>query len=66
MIRIPAFGDDYAVPLLDGTSDQALAAGFGHLDGTADPGQVGNFATAGHRVTHGEPLADMPALDRLS
>jgi sortase A len=63
VVRIPAFGADYAVPLLEGTSDEALAAGFGHLDGTADPGAVGNFAIAGHRVTHGEPLADMPSLD---
>ena len=63
MVRIPAFGPDNAVPLLEGTSDEALAAGFGHLDGTADPGRVGNFAIAGHRVTHGEPLADMPDLE---
>ena len=63
VVRIRAFGADYAVPLLEGTSDDALAAGFGHLDGTADPGAVGNFAIAGHRVTHGEPLADMPSLD---
>jgi len=62
VVRIPAFGPDYAVPLLEGTSDEALAAGFGHFDGTSDPGQEGNFAIAGHRVTHGEPLADMPSL----
>jgi sortase A len=63
VVRIPAFGADYAVPLLEGTSDEVLAAGFGHLDGTADPGEIGNFAIAGHRVTHGEPLADMPSLE---
>ena len=63
VVRIPAFGADYAVPLIEGTSDEALAAGFGHFEGTADPGQVGNFAIAGHRVTHGEPLADMPSLE---
>ena len=28
----------------------------------ADPGQVGNYALAGHRVTHGEPLRRMPDL----
>jgi sortase A len=63
VVRIPAFGSDYAVPLLDGTSDEALAAGFGHLEGTDDPGEKGNVAIAGHRVTHGEPLADMPDLE---
>ncbi len=63
IIRIPRFGDDYAVPVLEGTSDDALASGFGHFDGTAKPGAVGNFALAGHRVTHGEPLRDMPDLE---
>ncbi|WP_395657386.1 class E sortase [Nocardioides sp.] len=63
IVRIPRFGDDYAVPVLEGTSDDALAAGFGHLEGTAGPGEVGNYALAGHRVTHGEPLRDMPDLE---
>lgn len=62
VVRIPRFGDDYAVPLLQGTSDDALATGFGHLTGTARPGERGNFAVAAHRVTHGEPLRDMPQL----
>lgn len=63
LVRIPRFGDDYAVPLLEGDSDEVLASGFGHLDGTADPGQVGNVVIAGHRVTHGEPLRDMAELE---
>jgi sortase A len=62
LVRIPAFGDDYVVPVQQGTSDEVLAEGFGHFRGTATPGQVGNFAIAGHRVTHGEPLRDMPSL----
>ena len=61
-VRIPRFGADYAVPVLDGTSSTALATGFGHYSGTAGPGQVGNFAIAGHRVTHGEPLRQMTEL----
>ena len=40
-----------------------LAAGFGHVDGTADAGAVGNYALAAHRVTHGQPLRDMPDLE---
>jgi sortase A len=63
IVRIPAFGDDYAVPLLEGSSDDVLASGFAHVDNTAEPGADGNFVLAGHRVTHGEPLRDMPSLD---
>lgn len=64
VVRIPAFGPQYAVPVLEGDSDEVLAAGFGHLDGTAAPGRPGNLVLAGHRVTHGEPLRDMPDLAR--
>ncbi|WP_395690902.1 class E sortase [Nocardioides sp.] len=63
IVRIPRFGSDYAVPVLEGTSDTALASGFGHVEGTAGPGEVGNYALAAHRVTHGEPLRDLPDLE---
>ena len=62
IVRIPRFGAGYAVPVLEGTGESQLAAGFGHFAGTAGPGQVGNYALAGHRITHGEPLRDMPDL----
>jgi sortase A len=62
IIRIPAFGSDYAVPVLEGVGDQELASGYGHFTSSADPGQRGNYALAAHRVTHGEPLRDMPQL----
>jgi sortase A len=62
IVHIPRFGDGYAVPILQGTSGSVLAAGLGHFPGSAAPGGVGNFAIAGHRVTHGEPLRDMPEL----
>ncbi|MER7559056.1 class E sortase [Nocardioides sp. NPDC126508] len=62
LIEIPRFGKDYRIPVLEGTSDRALGAGFGHFSGTAGPGEVGNFALAGHRITHGEPLRDLPKL----
>ena len=62
LIRIPRFGSDYVVPVLEGTSDAVLAAGFGHFPDTAAPGAVGNYALAAHRVTHGEPLRGMPDL----
>ena len=64
LIRIPRFGDDYVVPVLEGTDDAVLAAGFGHFTDTAAAGAVGNYALAAHRVTHGEPLRGMPDLQR--
>lgn len=63
IIEIPRFGPTFAVPLLEGDGPDVLAAGFGHITGTAGPGQVGNFVIAGHRVTHGEPLRNMPRLE---
>ncbi|GAB3072027.1 class E sortase [Nocardioides zeae] len=63
IVRVPRFGDDYAVPLLAGTDDDVLAAGLGHFDGSAGPGEVGNLAVAGHRITHGEPLRRMTELE---
>lgn len=62
IVRIPAFGKDYAVPILEGIGDEVLAAGFGHFPDNARAGAKGNFALAAHRVTHGEPLRDMPSL----
>ena len=63
IVRVPKFGDDYAVPVLEGMTDEVLAAGFGHFEHSAEPGGEGNYAIAGHRVTHGEPLRDMPELE---
>ncbi len=63
ILRVPAFGDDYAVPILEGVDDDALASGMGHFETSAGPGEVGNLALAGHRITHGEPLRDMPDLE---
>jgi sortase A len=62
LIRIPKFGRKYVVPVLEGTSTDVLARGYGHFAHTAHPGQVGNYALAAHRVTHGEPLRHMPEL----
>jgi sortase A len=62
LIRIPRFGKDYVMPVQPGVSDSVLAEGYGQFRSSADPGEVGNFAVAAHRVTHGEPLRDMPKL----
>ena len=62
LIRIPRFGKDYVVPVLEGVKDDVLARGYGHFSESADPGEVGNYALAAHRVTHGEPLRRMPEM----
>ncbi len=62
VVRIPRFGSDYEMPLVEGVTDEALAAGFGHFAESVAPGEQGNFALAAHRVTHGEPLRAMPKL----
>lgn len=62
LIKIPRFGSDYTVPILQGISDEALSGGYGHFEDSAKPGQRGNFALAAHRITHGEPLRQMPEL----
>lgn len=62
IVRVPRFGADYARPLVEGTSADELAQGLGHYTGTAGPGEVGNFAIAGHRTTYGKPLADIDTL----
>lgn len=57
ILTIPRFGDRYQVPILVGTSDYVLSRGVGWYESTQLPGQIGNFAIAGHRITHGEPFA---------
>ncbi|HET9647367.1 MAG TPA: class E sortase [Microlunatus sp.] len=64
LLRVPKFGDGYEVPILEGTDLSILSRGVGHYTATALPGQVGNFAIAGHRVTHGQPFARLLELGR--
>ena len=59
LLRIPAFGPDYEVPILSGTDLSILNRGVGHYTSTSMPGEIGNFAVAGHRVTHGEPFRQL-------
>ncbi|WP_205706748.1 class E sortase [Kineococcus vitellinus] len=56
VVYVPRFGPDYAVPVVEGTGTEELKEGIGHYAGTALPGQVGNLALAGHRVTYGKPF----------
>ncbi len=57
---IPRFGADYTRPILEGVAVHgALADGIGHYPGTQLPGDIGNFALAGHRTGWGAPLGDI-------
>ncbi|MBP7973039.1 MAG: class E sortase [Candidatus Nanopelagicales bacterium] len=63
LMYIPRLRDHvWRLPVIQGVGLDQLAEGIGHYPKTAMPGQVGNFAVAGHRATHGEPFAEF---DRL-
>jgi len=61
-LYIPAFGADYVFTVVEGTTDDALYIGPGHYTDTQLPGQPGNFAVAGHRVSKGSPFNDLGLL----
>jgi sortase A len=61
-ITIPAFGSHWRFTLIQGTALAQLDLSPGHVPGTQWPGQVGNFAVAGHRVTAGNPFWSLPSL----
>lgn len=56
IVRIPRFGASYARPLYEGTTRDVLMRGIGHYLHSTEPGQIGNFAMAGHRTTYGKPF----------
>jgi sortase A len=63
LLYIPRLKSDvWQTPLLENVSDRALTLGVGHYASTAQPGQPGNFAIAGHRATFGEPFARIERL----
>lgn len=68
-VAIPRFGSSWLQPVVQGTALAELGIGVGHEPGSAMPGQVGNFAVAGHRTTHGRPfnmIADLQAGDKIT
>lgn len=64
IMRIPRFGAGYARPVLAGTDHDTLTKGIGRYSGAAFPGQIGNFAVAGHRTTYGKPFSDINLLKK--
>jgi sortase A len=57
-LYVPRFGPDYVRPVAEGVGTRAVlnTIGVGHYPGTQMPGEVGNFAIAAHRTTHGAPF----------
>jgi sortase A len=54
LLQIPKIGLEKFVA--EGTDTEQLNIAPGHYTGTAQPGQAGNVAVAGHRTTHGAPF----------
>jgi sortase A len=61
-LYIPRFGTDYAWTVVQGITDADLEKGPGHYPDSQMPGQLGDFAMAGHRVGKGEPFLNLDKL----
>ncbi|MDR2997471.1 MAG: class E sortase [Microbacterium sp.] len=63
-MRIPRFGADYDVNMAGGTSRARTLdkIGIGLYTESKMPGEVGNFALAGHRTTWGKPFNKLDKL----
>ena len=70
VMHVPRFGPDYARSISEGVETTLVLDknGIGHYPGTQMPGEVGNFAVAAHRTTHGAPfklLATLQVGDKI-
>lgn len=55
IVHLPTIGEERVV--MEGVAIETLDLGvLGRYPDAADPGEVGNFAVAGHRTTYGRPL----------
>jgi len=64
ILHVPAFGDDYAVGIAEGVDLRSVLdkGSLGHYPETQLPGELGNFALAGHRQSYGAALWAQPDL----
>jgi sortase A len=65
ILYIPRLGTDYHEAIVQGGNppdDNQLEQGAAHYGETQLPGEVGNFAVAGHRVGKGEPFLNIDKL----
>lgn len=65
IMHVPAFGDDYEVGIAEGTDLKSVLdkGSLGHYENTQLPGELGNFALAGHRQSYGAALRQQPDLE---
>jgi sortase A len=63
ILRIPKI--QVEVPVLEGTDDLSLNRGVGHVASTANPGENGNMAIAGHRDGFFRGLKDISLGDTI-
>lgn len=63
VVYIPRFGESYTRPVTSGVGTDVLDnLGLGHYPETGMPGELGNFALAGHRQTNGAVLDNIHTL----
>lgn len=62
-LYIPTFGSDYRFAIIEGTNEDDLLRGPGRYLDSQMPGEMGNFAVAGHRVGKGAPFNDLGKLE---
>lgn len=64
LLYVPKLRDNvWATPILSGIADEQLNVGIGHFPANPMPGNSGNFALAGHRMTYGKPFTDIDKLE---
>lgn len=65
ILHVPAFGDDYQVGIAEGVDLRSVLdkGSLGHYPETQLPGELGNFALAGHRQSYGAALWAQPDLN---
>ncbi len=62
ILHVPSW-NGMKIPVIEGSTQDILDTGAaGHYEGTAGPGEIGNFSLAGHRRTYG---SNFRHLDRL-
>lgn len=64
IVRIPSIDPDYQYVLKEGVDAKSVldTGAFGHYDGTAFPGEIGNFSMAVHRRLYGSPMRHVDQL----
>lgn len=63
LIRIPRLGGWWEWPVAVGVGDDVIGETVGWYPGTAQPGQVGNFAVAGQCITGAQPFRHLRELE---